>query len=41
VPADNLDFVRHPEHLHLIATRIQDKLQGKEVLDFQEPHSDL
>jgi len=41
VPADNLDFVRHPDHLRLIATRIQDKLQGKEVLDFQEPHSAL
>ena len=41
VPADNLDFVRHPRHLQLIAKRIQDKLQGKEVLDFQEPHSEL
>jgi deoxyadenosine/deoxycytidine kinase len=35
VPADNLDFVKHPEHLDLIVARVQDKLQGKEVLDFR------
>jgi deoxyadenosine/deoxycytidine kinase len=35
VPADNLDFVRHPEHLHVIETSIQDTLRSKEVLDFQ------
>ncbi|MEP7200851.1 MAG: deoxynucleoside kinase [Chloroflexota bacterium] len=34
VPADNLDFVKHPEHLALIVARIQDKLQGKEVVTF-------
>jgi deoxyadenosine/deoxycytidine kinase len=35
VPADNLDFVKHPEHLALIVSRVQDKLQGKEVLNFR------
>lgn len=35
VPADNLDFVKQPEHLALIVARVQDKLQGKEVLDFR------
>ena len=34
IPADNLDFVKHPDHLALIVARIQDKLQGKEILDF-------
>jgi len=34
VPADNLDFVRHPGHLNLIATIILDKLQGREVVVF-------
>ena len=34
VPADDLDFVKNPQHLALIVARIQDKLRGKEVLDF-------
>jgi deoxyadenosine/deoxycytidine kinase len=34
VPSHNLDFVKHPEHLQLIVTRIQDKLQGKETVTF-------
>ena len=34
VPAYDLDFVKHPDHLALIVARIQDKLQGKEVVVF-------
>ncbi|GAB4112187.1 MAG: deoxynucleoside kinase [Candidatus Caldatribacteriota bacterium] len=34
VPADNLDFVKHPEHLKLIADKILDKLQGVEKVEF-------
>ena len=32
VPADDLDFVQNHAHLDLIASRIMDKLQGKEVV---------
>jgi len=32
VPADDLDFVKNHLHLDLIAERIMDKLQGKEVV---------
>jgi len=32
VPADDLDFVKNHLHLDLIADRIMDKLQGKEVV---------
>lgn len=35
VPSHNLDFVQHPQHLKLIVARIQDKLQGKEVVTFE------
>ncbi len=35
VPAFDLDFVQHAHHLDLIVTRIQDKLQGKEVVAFE------
>ena len=34
VPADDLDFVKHPEHLKLIANKILDKLQGVEKVVF-------
>jgi deoxyadenosine/deoxycytidine kinase len=34
VPADNLDFVQNHTHLDLIAGRIMDKLQSKEVVVF-------
>ncbi len=34
VPADNLDFVAHPGHLGLIASKVQDKLTGQEVVLF-------
>ena len=34
VPADDLDFVQNHAHLDLIADRIMDKLQGKEVVVF-------
>jgi len=34
VPADDLDFVQNHAHLDLIADKIMDKLQGKEVVVF-------
>jgi deoxyadenosine/deoxycytidine kinase len=34
VPAFDLDFVQNPHHLDLIVSRIQDKLQGKEIVTF-------
>jgi deoxyadenosine/deoxycytidine kinase len=34
VPADDLDFVQNHAHLDLIADKILDKLQGKEVVVF-------
>jgi deoxyadenosine/deoxycytidine kinase len=34
IPADRLDFVRHPSHLDVIVERIQQKLAGKEVVVF-------
>jgi deoxyadenosine/deoxycytidine kinase len=34
VPADDLDFVQNHAHLDLIASKIMDKLQGKEVVVF-------
>ncbi|MDF1513751.1 MAG: deoxynucleoside kinase [Anaerolineae bacterium] len=37
VPGDNLDFVRYPEHLEIIAERVIDKLAGKEVVTFPTP----
>lgn len=36
VPAYDLDFVKHPDHLAMIVARIEDKLQGKEVVRFDE-----
>lgn len=34
VPADDLDYVAHPHHLDLIASKVQEKLTGKEVVVF-------
>jgi deoxyadenosine/deoxycytidine kinase len=34
VPADDLDFVKSPEHLKLITNKILDKLQGVEKVVF-------
>jgi len=34
VPADDLDFVKRPEHLKLISNKILDKLQGVEKVIF-------
>jgi deoxyadenosine/deoxycytidine kinase len=36
VPADNLDFVMRPDHLELIASKVQEKLTGKDVVLFSE-----
>ncbi len=33
IPADQLDFVANHDHLDLIADRIQERLQGKEVVE--------
>jgi deoxyadenosine/deoxycytidine kinase len=34
VPADDLDFVAHPSHLDLIASKIREKLEGKDEVFF-------
>ncbi len=34
VPGDDLDFVRYPQHLEIIAERVLDKLAGKEFVEF-------
>ena len=34
VPADDLDYVANPQHLNLIVDKIQEKLMGKEEVDF-------
>lgn len=34
IPADRLDFVANGDHLDLIITRILERLQGKEVVNF-------
>jgi len=34
VPADDLDYVAHPSHLELIASKVQEKLTGKEEVIF-------
>jgi deoxyadenosine/deoxycytidine kinase len=36
VPADALDFVNHTDHLDLIASRMLDKLEGKEEVSFED-----
>ncbi len=35
VPADDLDYVAHPGHLSLIASKVQEKLTGKEEVIFE------
>jgi deoxyadenosine/deoxycytidine kinase len=37
VPGDDLDFVHYPEHLEIIAERVEDKLAGKESVEFPKP----
>jgi deoxyadenosine/deoxycytidine kinase len=34
VPADELDYVHHPGHLNLIVSKVEDKLIGKEEVNF-------
>lgn len=34
VPGDQLNFVRYPQHLEIIAERVQDKLAGKAIVEF-------
>jgi deoxyadenosine/deoxycytidine kinase len=36
VPADDLDYVSHDSHLELIASKVHDKLSGKEEVVFQQ-----
>lgn len=35
IPADEIDYVAHPEHLNLIASKVQEKLTGKEEVTFR------
>ncbi len=35
VPSDDLDFVKHPSHLEIIANKVLEKLHGKEVVVFE------
>ena len=35
VPADDLDYVHFPQHLNLIAQKVQEKLTGKDVVIFE------
>lgn len=35
VPADDLDYVKNPSHLDLIAEKVQEKLTGKDEVVFQ------
>jgi deoxyadenosine/deoxycytidine kinase len=34
IPADDLDYVAHSRHLDLIVQKVQEKLTGKEVVNF-------
>lgn len=34
VPADDLDYVAHPQHLELIAKKVMDKISGKDEVVF-------
>ena len=36
VPADDLDFVEYPDHLDLIASKVLEKLTGKDVVIFSQ-----
>ena len=40
VPADDLDFVEHSRHLDLIATKVNEKLTGKEEVVFAREEVD-
>lgn len=35
IPADEIDYVAHPEHLVLIVNKVQEKLTGKEEVTFK------
>ena len=35
VPADDLDFVAHPGHLNLVIAKMQEKLTGRDEVDFK------
>jgi deoxyadenosine/deoxycytidine kinase len=37
VPGDDLDFVRYPEHLEIIADRVTARLSGREAVQFPRP----
>ncbi len=39
VPGDDLDFVRYPEHLEIIANRIEANLARKEAVRFPKPEA--
>ena len=39
VPTDDLNFVARNSHLELIASRVLEKLHGKETVVFEKPHS--
>ncbi len=41
IPADRLDFVRHPRHLALIVDKVIERLQGKEEVAFEDDWEDL
>jgi deoxyadenosine/deoxycytidine kinase len=36
VPADSLDYVAHPGHLDLVALKVEEKLTGKEEVNFSD-----
>ena len=36
IPADDLDFVKHPKHLQLVIRKIQEKLTGKDEVTFTQ-----
>lgn len=36
VPADDLDFVMRPDHLDLIASKVLEKLTGKDIVQFSK-----
>jgi deoxyadenosine/deoxycytidine kinase len=41
VPADQLNYVAHPLHLDLVVRKINDKLSGKEVVNFNPDEMDI
>ncbi len=40
IPADNMDFVEKETHLELIIHKVQEKLTGKEIVDFSPEEID-